>query len=66
MATFTHKLDLINLWLCATHILFFRYEAGDHAGVFPTNDSTLVEKVGKLLEADLNVVFKLINTDGNF
>ena len=40
-----------------------RYEAGDHLAVFPTNDSELVQKLGKLLDADLNTVFKLINTD---
>lgn len=32
-------------------------------GVFPTNDSTLVEKLGGLLGADLEQVFKLINLD---
>uniref|UniRef100_A0A7E4VN65 NADPH--cytochrome P450 reductase n=1 Tax=Panagrellus redivivus TaxID=6233 RepID=A0A7E4VN65_PANRE len=40
-----------------------RYEAGDHLAVFPTNDSTLVERLGKLIDIDLSVVFKLINTD---
>uniref|UniRef100_A0A914Y621 NADPH--hemoprotein reductase n=1 Tax=Panagrolaimus superbus TaxID=310955 RepID=A0A914Y621_9BILA len=40
-----------------------RYEAGDHLAVFPTNDSELVEKLGKLLDANLETVFKLINTD---
>uniref|UniRef100_A0A914VWA6 NADPH--cytochrome P450 reductase n=1 Tax=Plectus sambesii TaxID=2011161 RepID=A0A914VWA6_9BILA len=40
-----------------------RYEAGDHAAVFPTNCSQLVEELGKLLNADMNVVFRLINTD---
>jgi len=40
-----------------------RYEAGDHLAVFPTNDEELVTKLGKLLDQDLNVVFKLINVD---
>uniref|UniRef100_A0AC34Q6H4 NADPH--cytochrome P450 reductase n=1 Tax=Panagrolaimus sp. JU765 TaxID=591449 RepID=A0AC34Q6H4_9BILA len=40
-----------------------RYEAGDHLAVFPTNDSEIVEKLGKLLDQDLNIVFKLINLD---
>jgi len=40
-----------------------RYDAGDHLGVFPTNDSALVEKLGNLLNADLDQVFKLINLD---
>lgn len=43
-----------------------RYEAGDHLGIFPTNDSELVEKIGTLLSVDLETVFKLINLDGSF
>lgn len=42
---------------------FSSYDAGDHLGVFPTNDSALVEKLGNLLNADLDQVFKLINLD---
>lgn len=30
------------------------YEAGDHIGIYPTNDSELVEKLGKLCDANLN------------
>lgn len=40
-----------------------RYEAGDHMAMYPTNDSDLVERLGKICEADLDVVFSLINTD---
>lgn len=47
--------------LCFT---FFRYEAGDHAAVYPTNDSRIVEKIGELLDADLDTVFTLTNVDG--
>lgn len=43
-----------------------RYEAGDHLGIFPTNDSELVDKIGKLLEIDLETVFKLINLDSKY
>ncbi|KAI6241541.1 NADPH--cytochrome P450 reductase [Aphelenchoides fujianensis] len=40
-----------------------RYEVGDHLGIFPTNDTKQVETIGKLLDVDLNTVFKLINLD---
>jgi NADPH-ferrihemoprotein reductase len=43
-----------------------RYEAGDHLGIFPTNDSSLVNKIGKLLDVNLETVFKLINLDSKF
>jgi NADPH-ferrihemoprotein reductase len=41
-----------------------RYEAGDHAGIFPTNDAELVAKLAKMLDVDLGQQFKLINLDG--
>lgn len=40
-----------------------RYEAGDHLAMYPVNDSDLVDRLGKLCNADLNTVFSLINTD---
>ena len=40
-----------------------RYEAGDHLAVYPVNDTDLVERLGKLCNADLNTVFSLINLD---
>lgn len=40
-----------------------RYEAGDHIALFPTNDRDLVERLGKLCNANLDTVFSLINTD---
>jgi NADPH-ferrihemoprotein reductase len=40
-----------------------RYEAGDHLGIFPTNDSTLVDKIGQLLDVELETVIKLVNLD---
>lgn len=43
-----------------------RYEAGDHLGIFPTNDSAFVNKIGELLAVDLETIFKLINVDSKF
>nr|UYI00189.1 NADPH-cytochrome P450 reductase [Panonychus citri]UYI00190.1 NADPH-cytochrome P450 reductase [Panonychus citri] len=40
-----------------------RYEAGDHIAVYPQNDSSLVNKLGKLLEIDLDTVITLKNVD---
>ena len=40
-----------------------RYEAGDHLGIFPKNNPDLVERIAKLLNTDLETVFKLINVD---
>ncbi len=41
------------------------YEAGDHVAVFPTNDADLIAELGRLVgDVDLDVVFKLVNTDG--
>ena len=38
-----------------------RYDAGDHVAIYPQNDTELVEKIGKLLELDLDTVFTMIN-----
>ncbi|KAH7637560.1 nadph--cytochrome p450 reductase-like [Dermatophagoides farinae] len=40
-----------------------RYEAGDHVAIYPQNDTKLVERIGQLLNADLNTVFTLKNLD---
>lgn len=40
-----------------------RYESGDHVGVYPTNNTELVEKFGKLLDVDLDTVITLRNLD---
>lgn len=40
-----------------------RYEAGDHLGVFPTNDPDLVEELGRLVDAKMDLPFRLINLD---
>ena len=40
------------------------YVAGDHVAIFPTNDGQIVERLGKMLGADLDTVFSLTNVDG--
>merc|ERR1712142_318445 len=40
-----------------------RYESGDHVAVFPTNDAALVNRLGQVLEADLDAVISLNNLD---
>ena len=42
----------------------FRYEAGDHVAVYPSNDPVLVNRIGELLGVDLDEVISLINVDG--
>lgn len=45
---------------------YYRYDAGDHVAIYPTNNPELVEKIGKLLDVDLDTVFSLNNLDGRF
>ncbi|XP_044733149.1 NADPH--cytochrome P450 reductase isoform X2 [Chrysoperla carnea] len=40
-----------------------RYESGDHLAVYPVNDTELVNKIGKMCNADLDTIFTLTNTD---
>ncbi|KAL1140084.1 hypothetical protein AAG570_000016 [Ranatra chinensis] len=40
-----------------------RYDTGDHLAVYPMNDTELVDKIGSLLNTDLDIVFTLTNTD---
>ncbi|KAK6625304.1 hypothetical protein RUM43_005598 [Polyplax serrata] len=40
-----------------------RYDSGDHLAVYPVNNDELLEKLGKLLNYDLDRVFTLTNTD---
>ncbi|XP_050531790.1 NADPH--cytochrome P450 reductase [Daktulosphaira vitifoliae] len=40
-----------------------RYDTGDHVAVYPKNSSELVEKLGQLLNVNLDIVFSLLNTD---
>lgn len=46
------------------YVTVARYDAGDHVAVYPTNDPELVEKLGGLLDVDLDAVISLNNTDG--
>ncbi|OWK11381.1 POR [Cervus elaphus hippelaphus] len=40
-----------------------RYESGDHVAVYPANDSALVNQLGEILGADLDVIMSLNNLD---
>ncbi len=44
--------------------IFIRYEAGDHVAVFPSNDEVLVNRIGELLNVNLDEVISLVNIDG--
>lgn len=55
------NLQYLHLLADPSHIGFC---TGDHLAVYPENDSALVIKLGKLLDADLDTIFTLTNTDG--
>lgn len=40
-----------------------KYETGDHVGIYPTNNENLVNRIGELLNVDLDSVFTLNNLD---
>jgi len=40
-----------------------KYETGDHVGIYPKNNSKLVNRIGELLEANLDQIFTLDNLD---
>ena len=40
------------------------YVAGDHLALLAQNDKTLVNRIGELLQTDLDTVFSLNNVDG--
>ncbi|XP_030648640.1 NADPH--cytochrome P450 reductase [Chanos chanos] len=40
-----------------------RYDSGDHVAVYPTNDMTLVKRLGEVLHVDLDTVMSLNNLD---
>ncbi|XP_049808525.1 NADPH--cytochrome P450 reductase [Schistocerca nitens] len=40
-----------------------RYDSGDHVAVYPMNDEALVNRIGELLNIDLDTVITLTNTD---
>ncbi len=44
--------------------MIYRYESGDHVAVFPSNDEVLVNRIGELLNANLDEVISLVNVDG--
>lgn len=38
--------------------------AGDHVALYPVNDQELVNRLGELLDVDLDTVISLVNVDG--
>jgi NADPH-ferrihemoprotein reductase len=40
-----------------------RYEAGDHVAIYPSNEAEIVNRIGELLNVDLDAVFTLINIE---
>lgn len=40
------------------------YVAGDHLAILPQNNKKLVNRIGELLQTDLDTVFSLTNVDG--
>ena len=54
---------LFILSLGLIYIILLRYEAGDHVAVFPSNDPEIVNRIGELLNVDLDTVFYLVNIE---
>ncbi|CAM4888912.1 unnamed protein product [Rotaria socialis] len=50
----------LELDISATNI---KYEVGYHVAVFPSNDVTLVNRVGELLDVNLDEIIALVNVD---
>lgn len=42
-----------------------KYEAGDHVAIYPSNDSELVDRIGELLNVDLDQAFSLVNIESD-
>ncbi len=40
-----------------------RYEAGDHVAIFPQNDPLIVNRIGRLLDVDLDAQISLVNIE---
>ncbi|KAL6972283.1 NADPH--hemoprotein reductase [Sarracenia purpurea var. burkii] len=41
-----------------------RYDSGDHAAIYPENNTDLVNRLGELLNVNLDTIITLTNTDG--
>ena len=50
-------------WFKFSYVLWARYEAGDHVAVYPSNDPEIVNRIGELLNVDLDSVFSLVNIE---
>ena len=60
----TPSLIMIHIEIIVAILLLCRYTAGDHVAIYPENDVALVERIGELLEVDLDQIFSLVNKDG--
>ena len=40
-----------------------RYDAGDHVALYPKNDGNLIQRIGEILDIDLDTVFTMRATD---
>lgn len=40
-----------------------RYEAGDHVAIYPQNDGNIVDRIGELLNVDLDAQISLVNIE---
>jgi sulfite reductase alpha subunit-like flavoprotein len=45
--------------------LLYRYEPGDHLGVYPQNDLETVKQLAKRLEVDLDQIIAIYPTEGS-
>ena len=42
---------------------YYSYEAGDHVAIYPQNDGNIVDKIGELLNVDLDAQISLVNIE---
>jgi len=42
------------------------FHIGDHVALYPVNDQDMVNRLGELLDVDLDTVITLVNVDGEY